>query len=97
MVMFIFVKYVIKENIPCQAVANKFHVVELPKPFQRVSRREGLLLPRRVLFKKLLVMAKVKLLKIKVSICPGLQNTRPCMSHLKAKIMRSGFRNNSAK
>ena len=44
-----------RNNISCPAVANNLNVVELPKPFQSVSRLEGLLVSRRILFKKPLV------------------------------------------
>ena len=58
-----------KSSVPCQAVANRLNVVELPKLFQDICRLERLLLPRRILFKKVTVMPKGKSLKIKGSIC----------------------------
>ena len=57
-----------KNSIPCQAVATRLNVVELPKLFQDICRLERLLLSRRTLFKKVTVMLKGKSLKIKVSI-----------------------------
>ena len=61
-----------KNSVPCQAVANRLNVVELPKLFQDICRLERLLVSRRILFKKVTVMPKGKALKrvcIKGSIC----------------------------
>ena len=58
-----------KNSVPCQAVANRLNVAELPKLFQDTRRLERLLVSRRTLFKKVTVMPKEKLLKIKGSIC----------------------------
>ena len=58
-----------KNSVPCQAVANRLNVVELPKLFQDIRRLERLLVSRRILFKKVTVMPKGKSLKIKGSIC----------------------------
>ena len=55
--------------IPCQAVANKLNLVELPKSFQGIDRLERLLVSRRILFKKVAVIPKGKFLEMKVSIC----------------------------
>ena len=38
-----------KNSVPCQAVANRLNVVELPKLFQDIRRLERLLLSRRSL------------------------------------------------
>ena len=57
-----------KNSAPCQAVANRLNVVELPKLFQDFHRLERLLVSRKILFKKLAVMPKGKSLKIKGSI-----------------------------
>ena len=57
-----------KNSVPCQAVANRLNVVELPNLFQDICRLERLLVSRRILFKKVTVMPKGKSLKIKVSI-----------------------------
>ena len=57
-----------KNSIPCQAIATRLNVVELPKLFQDICRLERLLLLRRILFKKVKFMPKGKSLKIKVSI-----------------------------
>ena len=45
-----------KNSVPCQAVANRLNVVELPKLFQDIRRLERLLVSRRILFKKVTVM-----------------------------------------
>ena len=61
-----------KNSVPCQAVANRLNVVELPKLFQDIRRLERLLVSRRILFKKVTDMPKGKSLKrvrIKGSIC----------------------------
>ena len=58
-----------KNSVPCQAVANRLNVLELPKLFQDIRRLERLLASRRILFKKVTVMPKGKSLKIKGSIC----------------------------
>ena len=40
----------LRENsVPCQAVANKLNVVELPKLFQDICRLERLLVSRKIL------------------------------------------------
>ena len=40
----------LRENsVPCQGVANKLNVVELPKLFQDIRRLERLLVSRRIL------------------------------------------------
>ena len=49
-----------KNSVPCQAVANRLNVVELPELFQDIRRLERLLVSRRSLFKKVTVMPKVK-------------------------------------
>ena len=58
-----------KNSAPCQAVANRFNVVELPRLFQDIRRLERLLVSRRILFKRVTVMSKGKSLKTKGSIC----------------------------
>ena len=58
-----------KNSVPCQAVANRLNVVELPKLFQNIRRLERFLVSRRILFKKVTVIPKGKSLKIKGSIC----------------------------
>ena len=58
-----------KNSIPCQAVANRLNVAELPKLFQNIRRLERLLVLRRILFKKVAVIPKGKSLKIKGIIC----------------------------
>ena len=45
-----------KNSVPCQAVANRLNVVELPKLFQDIRKLERLLVSRRILFKKVTVM-----------------------------------------
>ena len=62
-------KALCKISVPCEAVANRLNVVELPKLFQDIRRLERLLVSRRILFKKVTVMPKGKSLKIKGSIC----------------------------
>ena len=49
-----------RNSVPCQAVANRLNVVELPKLLQDIRRLERLLVSRRILFKKLTVMPKGK-------------------------------------
>ena len=56
-------------RMPCQGVANKLFVEDLPKQFQGINRLERLLASRRILFKKVTVMPKGKSLKMKGSIC----------------------------
>ena len=56
-----------KDSVPCQAVANRLNVLELPKLLQDIRGRERLLVSRRI--KKVTVMPKGKSLKIKGSIC----------------------------
>ena len=58
-----------KNSVPCQAVANRLNVAELPKLFQNIRRLERLFVLRRILFKKVAVIPKGKSLKIKGSIC----------------------------
>ena len=58
-----------KNSVPCQAVANRLNVAELPRLFQDIRRLEGLLVSRRILFKKVTIMPKAKSLKMKGSIC----------------------------
>ena len=58
-----------KNSASCQAVANRLNAVELPKLFQDIHRLESWFVSRRVLFKKVTVMPKVKSLKINGSIC----------------------------
>ena len=55
--------------MPCQAVANKLFVKDLPKQFQDINRLKRLLASRRILFKKATIMPKAKSLKMKSSIC----------------------------
>ena len=55
-------------RMPCQAVANRLFVEDLPKQFQGINRLERLFALRRVLFKKVTVIAKDKSLKMKGSI-----------------------------
>ena len=56
-------------RIPCQVVANKLFVEDLPKQFQDINRLERLLASRGILLKKVTVMPKGKSLKMKDSIC----------------------------
>ena len=58
-----------KNSVPCQVVANRINVVELPKLFQDIRRLKRLPVSRRVLFKKVTVVPKGKSLKIKGNIC----------------------------
>ena len=58
-----------KNSVSCQAVANRLNAVELPKLFQDIRRLESWFVSRRVLFKKVTVVPKVKSLKINGSIC----------------------------
>ena len=58
-----------KNSVPCQAVANRLNVVELPKLFQNIRRLERFLVSRRILFKKVTVIPKGKSLKINGSTC----------------------------
>ena len=58
-----------KNSVPCQAVANRINIVELPKFFQDIHRLERFLVSRRILFKKVTVMPKGKSLKIKGIKC----------------------------
>ena len=46
-------------RMPCQGVANKLFVEDLPKQFQGINRLGILLESRRILFKKVTVMRKV--------------------------------------
>ena len=46
-------------RMPCQAVANKLLVEDLPKQFQGINRLEILLASRRILFKKVTVIQNV--------------------------------------
>ena len=45
-----------KNSVPCQAVANRSNVVELPKFFQDIRRLERLLVSRTILYKKVTVI-----------------------------------------
>ena len=56
-------------SVPCQVVASRLNVVEMPKLFQNIRRLERFLVSRRILFKKVTVMPKGKSLKIKGNIC----------------------------
>ena len=56
-------------RMPCQTVANKLFVEDLPKQFQDINRLERLLASRGILLKKVTVMPKGKSLKMKDSIC----------------------------
>ena len=58
-----------KNSVPCQAVANRLNVIELPELFQDIRRFERLIVSRRILFKKVTAMSKGKSLKIKGIIC----------------------------
>ena len=55
--------------MPCQGVANKLFVEDLPKQFQGTNRLERLLASRSILFKKVTVMSKGKSLNMRSSIC----------------------------
>ena len=57
-----------KNSVPCQAVANRLSVVELPKLLQDICRLERLLVSRRILFEKGTVMPNGKSFNIKGSI-----------------------------
>ena len=57
------------KRMPCQAVANRLFVEDLPKQFQGFNMFERLLASRRILFKKVTVIPKGKSLKMKRSIC----------------------------
>ena len=56
-------------RMPCQGVANKLFVEDLPKQFQGINRLERLLASRSILFKKVTVLPKGKSLKMRSSIC----------------------------
>ena len=49
-----------KSSVPCQAVANRLNVVELPQLIQDIRRLERLFVSTRILFKKVTVMPKGK-------------------------------------
>ena len=54
--------------MPCQAVSYKLRIEVLPKIYY-LNRLERPLVSRIILFKKITVMPKDKLLKVKGSIC----------------------------
>ena len=56
-------------RMPCQAVANRLFVEDLPKQFQGFNMFERLLASRRILLKKVTVIPKGKSLKMKRNIC----------------------------
>ena len=49
-----------KNSVPCQAVANRLNVAELPKLFQDILRFERLFISRRILFTKGTIIPKGK-------------------------------------
>ena len=57
-----------KNKMPCQAVAYKLRIEVLPNIYY-LNRLERPLVSRIILFKKITVMPKDKLLKVKGSIC----------------------------
>ena len=51
-------KKIKKNDIPCQAIINKFCIEKLPIQFQTICRLERVLVSRRILFNKISIMLK---------------------------------------
>ena len=58
-----------KNDIPCQAVANKLGIEKLPIHFQTIHRLKRVLVFRRILFKNKSIMQKYQSRRLKGSIC----------------------------
>ena len=62
-------KKCLKNQIPCQAVYNKFSFDVIPPCLQSLNCLESALISRRLLFKKIMIMPKGQFPKIKGAIC----------------------------
>ena len=58
-----------KNKIPCQAVVNKLHIMNLPNEFSNLRKLEKVLIAKRLLFKKISIMPKGQFPKLKGAIC----------------------------
>ena len=62
-------KKLLKETVPAQAVCNNLQIFELPSRFHDLRKLEKIIIAKRLLFKKVTIMAKGQCPKIKVAIC----------------------------
>ena len=62
-------KYFKNQKIPAQAVWSKLHLPCIPEILSSLNKLERLLIARRILFKKVSIMAKGRFPKFKESIC----------------------------
>ena len=60
---------VLKGNIPCQAVCNNLYLDEIPQELSSLQKLEQILMPKRIVFEKIVVMPKGQQRKIKGAIC----------------------------
>lgn len=58
-----------KKVISCQAVFNKLYITSLPKELGNMHQLERTFASRRILFKKMVIIPKERLLKMKGCIC----------------------------
>lgn len=58
-----------KGQIPCQAVHNKLMVDDIPSELECLEKLEQILISQRILFEKIVIMAKGQQRKIKGAIC----------------------------
>ena len=58
-------KHLNKNEIPCQVVCNKLAVDPIPNELKDFKKIEKLLIPKRILFKKIAIMEKVNFLKLR--------------------------------
>ena len=62
-------KKLLKGTVPAQAVCNNLQIFELPSRFHDLRKLEKIIIAKRLLFKKVTIMAKGQCPKIKVAIC----------------------------
>ena len=62
-------KKLVKNNIPCQAVANDLQIIDLPERFSDIRKLERVIIAKRLLFKRITIMSKGQAPKMKGAIC----------------------------
>lgn len=56
-------------KVPCQAMANKLYVNDIPNELKCLNKLEAVLISKRILFKKIAIMSKGQMPKVKGAIC----------------------------
>ena len=62
-------KKLLKNKVPCQAVANDLQIINLPERFSDIRKLEKIIIAKRILFKRITIMSKGQAPKMKGAIC----------------------------